>query len=302
MGPAGGPIHPGEWGACTYKDNVIYLHVLDWSKFPAWIHVSGQVVSASVLGGGYAGRDRDHLHQGRRSRQDRTRDGGEVGDGEAAVTIRKHQEDAALSTDDVRIVEITSVDDPLLLPWLDLYEVSFPPQERVLVSDHLRVLIEKANGRARDAYLLAAVNEAGDLIGMIRYHLASDCRVAHLWYLAVVPDMRSKGIGAICYNEVRDRARQAGMRAMLFEVDIPVLPGTEEAEAPARRRIAFYQRQGAYLLGGIGYMQSIGPHQAPVPMHIMVHPFEPIDSKEAFELAKALFGESVQQSGVLSLE
>ncbi len=202
----------------------------------------------------------------------------------------------------MRIVEITGIDDALLLPWLDLYEVSFPPQERVLVSDHLRVLIEKASGRDRDAYLLAAVNEAGDLIGMIRCHLVSECRVAHLWYLAVVPDMRSKGIGAICYNEVRERSRQAGMRAMLFEVDIPELAGSEEAEAPARRRIAFYRRQGAYLLGGIDYMQSIGPHQAPVPMHIMAHPFNAIDPEEAFELARALFGESVVQSRVLTLD
>ena len=171
-----------------------------------------------------------------------------------------------------------------------------------MVSDHLRVLIDKADGRARDAYLLAAVNKAGDLIGMIRYHLVPKCRVAHLWYLAVVPNMRSKGIGAICYNEVHDKSQQAGMRAMIFEVDIPELAGSEETAAPARRRIAFYRRQGAYLLGGIDYMQSIGSHQTPIPMHIMVHPFDTIDPEEAFGLAKALFGESVKQSGALKLD
>jgi len=51
-GTSGGPIRPGEWGACTHKDNAIYLHVLDWSKSPALVHVPGQVASASVLGGG----------------------------------------------------------------------------------------------------------------------------------------------------------------------------------------------------------------------------------------------------------
>jgi alpha-L-fucosidase len=29
-GTRGGPLMPGSWGASTIKDDVIYLHVLDW--------------------------------------------------------------------------------------------------------------------------------------------------------------------------------------------------------------------------------------------------------------------------------
>jgi hypothetical protein len=43
--------------------------------------------------------------------------------------MSSHRSIAALS-----LSEIRSLDDPLLLPWLDLYETAFPPRERNLES------------------------------------------------------------------------------------------------------------------------------------------------------------------------
>jgi hypothetical protein len=52
-GTRGGPILPGRWGASTYKDNVIYLHVLDWSQMPAKLPGFGmKIISDTLLTGG----------------------------------------------------------------------------------------------------------------------------------------------------------------------------------------------------------------------------------------------------------
>ena len=54
-GTSGGPFPPGEWGASTYRDRVIYLHVLDWSKMPARLSgLTGKIDSHVVLTGGFA--------------------------------------------------------------------------------------------------------------------------------------------------------------------------------------------------------------------------------------------------------
>jgi len=52
----GGPFKPGDWGASTYKNNHIYVHILNWKgyklKLPA---ISARVLSSSLLAGGKAG-------------------------------------------------------------------------------------------------------------------------------------------------------------------------------------------------------------------------------------------------------
>ena len=52
-GTRGGPFKPGAWGASTYKNNTIYLHVLAWADpqltLPA---ISRKVVASSLLTGG----------------------------------------------------------------------------------------------------------------------------------------------------------------------------------------------------------------------------------------------------------
>lgn len=52
-GTRGGPLLPGRWGVSTRKDNVVYLHVLDWSKMPNKIPALGKrIISDTLLTGG----------------------------------------------------------------------------------------------------------------------------------------------------------------------------------------------------------------------------------------------------------
>jgi len=171
----------------------------------------------------------------------------------------------------------------------------------MLVSFFLRLLKQKARGEEEDTHLLASIDETGRLMAMIMYALEREERAAYLWYLAVASDLRCAGIGSFCYRSIADRARQAGMRLMVIEVEMPEEAKTAEMTELARRRIRFYQRQDARLLLEMHYLQSVGPHVPPIPMHIMVHPFVEMTPEEAFAQANRVLG-TITQAGELSLE
>ena len=234
----------------------------------------------------------------------------------------------------IRFVEITSLQDELLLPWLDLYETAFPAPERVLVSKHLLVL-RGTPEEPGEHHLLAALSGNGSFAGLARYQVLPDLGVAYLWYLATTPTVRNQGVGAKFYQEIVRRVTGPAVRALVIDVEIPAQPGEDEgrpaaAENPAvaaedlvlaadepavaaeesavaaestlaRRRIGFYRRQGFRLLEGIHYLQSVGAHQTPMPMHIMFHALGALDAGQAFALARGLLGDDVSQVGELRL-
>lgn len=204
--------------------------------------------------------------------------------------------------DQLTFAEIKDIGDDLLLPWLDLYEISFPPEEKVLVSSFLALLKRKAKGLNENSHMLAALDENNRLVGMMRYDTDPQLGVAYLWYLAAHPDVRGRGIGSICHDEVLRRAREAGMQVAIMEVEIPEEIADPEHRAFAQRRIEFYKRHGALLLRGIRYIHSVGPHQPEIPLHIMVCPFEPITPEQVFEIARSLFGDNVTQTCELTME
>ncbi|MBN2392278.1 MAG: GNAT family N-acetyltransferase [Anaerolineae bacterium] len=199
----------------------------------------------------------------------------------------------------LHITEITHPDDDLLLPWLDLYETAFPPAERMLVSFYLRLLREKRDGLHQHHHLLAVQRE-GVFVGLAHYVLVTEHQLAWLWMFAVTPEARNQGLGTTIYGDVVRRL-PSSIIAMLLEVERPDLAHTEAERELAERRIAFYRRQGARLLEGIHYVQSVGPHQPPLPMHVIFHPVQPLDADAAFELANALLGDTITRTGTLSL-
>jgi ribosomal protein S18 acetylase RimI-like enzyme len=207
-----------------------------------------------------------------------------------------------MKSEALRIVEITRLDDDLLLPWLDLYETAFPVTEKVLVSSFLRKLRGGEYGPDKDEHVLAIVNGEGALVAMAQYEVEPACQAAYLWYLAVLPACRNGGIGSWCYQQLAARIQAAGAGAILLEVEIPEEAHTEMERGYAKRRIGFYRRLGARLLTGIRYYQHVGSHQPPIPMHLLVHPFAPITADGAFALARGMFGESVELVGELGLD
>lgn len=192
--------------------------------------------------------------------------------------------------------------DRLLLPWLDLYETAFPPNEKMLVSNFLYHLGRASRGEPTSARMLAATDRppATAFIGLAFFDFDPQRNLALLWYLATIPQARSRGYGSLLYQEVVRQVRQAGCQALWFEVEKPEEAQSPAARALAERRIAFYQRQGARLLNGIHYLQVVGTHQPPTPMHLMVHAFQALEAEQAFDQASQVF--HLTRRGALTLD
>jgi hypothetical protein len=96
----------------------------------------------------------------------------------------------------------------------------------------------------------------------------------------------------------------ANAQVLLFEVEIPEKAHVAEGsgEEFAARRINWYRRQGARVLGGVRYFQSVDRPLPPVEMHIMAHPLEPMSAAAIFDLALELFGEAITPVGVPTLD
>jgi ribosomal protein S18 acetylase RimI-like enzyme len=201
----------------------------------------------------------------------------------------------------VRLVEIVSLNDDLLCPWFDLYETTFPFNERLLISTQLNILKGKTSGEVQDRYMYAALDENGKLVGLVEYEYLHEANTAFLWYLAVQPNLRNKGIGGQIYQCLIEDLASKDIQALVFEVEKLEQTQTEEHRKLAERRISFYRRHGAKILEGVDYIQYIGWHAPPTPMHLMVHPLKSLNSDEAYALAKIVFEDSLQQTGDLTL-
>lgn len=201
----------------------------------------------------------------------------------------------------LRLREIADPMDDLLLPWIDLYETAFPPNERVLVSYILRLLRAKDMGTNKTDFLFSVL-DGKDLVGMMLYQLLPEAAAVWLWYLAIIPEARNQGIGSFLYRELLGLIDHNQFHVLVFETNIPEDALTEEQRQYDDLRIQFFQRNGAYLLRGIGYLQDVGAHQPRTPMHLMVHPFQSIDARSAFAFCKQVFPEAMSQTGELTLE
>lgn len=202
-------------------------------------------------------------------------------------------------TGNLSFVTITDLHDKLLLPWLDLFETAFPPHEKILVSTILNILQNKDDGKHHGTKIVAILDENDKFIAMAMYQLPSDGPVGVLWYVAVVPDQRSQGWGSKIYNGILSQMNPKIHQALVYEVEIP---GQAGSSTDAERRIHFYKKNGAKLLTGIHYMQSVGWHQPLTPMHIMIHPMQPMDAQTAYMLARTIFEDAMQKTGPLALE
>jgi GNAT superfamily N-acetyltransferase len=190
----------------------------------------------------------------------------------------------------LQLVEITTLQDGLLPAWLDLYETAFPPTERVFVSRLLGML-----GRA-GAHMLAAIDENHLLVGMAFYTEVPEARAAFLWYFAMIPEARGHGLGMQFYHAILNRL-DADDRMLVFDVEIPELAKTSEENRLAQRRIGFYRRLGARVLGGIEYTQQVEAHHPRLTMYLMVHPLRPLTAQEACDSARIFLDDTITPLG-----
>ncbi len=212
------------------------------------------------------------------------------------------------STERLNYRSIRSLSDKCYDSWLDIYQTSFPLSEQMLVSALNSALREIGGQDAseRTAEFLLAETQEGEPVGISHYVYSEDCKAGLLWYIAVRKDIRSKGFGSQIYHESVQRLKNdhPEIIALMFEVEDPMHVDTDEENQLAHRRITFYRRNGAKLVSGIHYLQSVG-WQPPIPMHLMIHSLNDafkITAENALELIRCAFGSDVEQISEITLE
>ncbi len=141
----------------------------------------------------------------------------------------------------------------LMMRVRELYYNSFPPEERRAWNNIQQLLVTDSS-----PYNIDVVLCGGDFVGFISWwQFPTFCYVEHF---AVEPTMRGEGIGS---------------RTVLQFVENRAMPIVLEVELPqegvvARRRIAFYSRNGFMAHADFEYMQpSYGKGLPSVPLMLM---------------------------------
>jgi ribosomal protein S18 acetylase RimI-like enzyme len=185
------------------------------------------------------------------------------------------------------IREIESLNDPLWPAWKEIYLTSFPPNERMSLEYFENILSKRSTEEVSDRPVLVLSDEkhTEDVVGLAYCEMDADTEIAFLWYLATHCNLRGKGNGAYVYRDLVERARKNGTQILVFEVEIPRLASAKspEDEEWARRRIGWYERQGAVLVNGIQYFQDVDSTDELTEMHIMVHLFQPMSAEQVYE-------------------
>lgn len=159
----------------------------------------------------------------------------------------------------MQLAQLTSATDPLLEPWLDLYQSAFPLEEQLPVSAVLSAF-------RRDQHELFAVLTGDTFIGLAWLERAPE--YTFLWYLAIQSDYRSHGYGGRLLEALKLRAHREGAKALLLEAE---RPDHAPDRALAERRIAFYRKHGGMVAQETEYWSHTG-WQPPVPMHLLAIP------------------------------
>ncbi len=194
------------------------------------------------------------------------------------------------------LYEITSPSDPRFAEWMYIYETSFPPDQRQLTSEQIGLMQSIAEGTCTDTWFLAALDKMGKVYGIAQVlMMLKQPRAAALVYLAVHPDHRGQGKGARLYADVLERVTMNDCSAMLFEVEVPETMPTPARQNLAARRLGFYRRNGARVLEGATFTESVAPGQPICSWSIMVHPIKgPMKPVEGKELAIRLHRDGVR--------
>jgi len=163
--------------------------------------------------------------------------------------------------------KIDCLDDPNLYAWLDLYESSFPPEQRVPVSVHLRTIQSRMQADENQAWCISADCD-GQFVGMAQVAWFPEEQTAYLGYLAVRPDLQGQGLGSLLYHRLLDDLSAYQARLLLFDVECPTMSRRDEDRDLDWRRIRFYQRMGVGLLRGLYYSWG----ELPLLQYLMAHP------------------------------
>jgi GNAT superfamily N-acetyltransferase len=184
----------------------------------------------------------------------------------------------------MEIRELISNETDLIRQVQWIYEQSFPVEEQDPFENMLQAIRRREQAGPEDCehcHFQVAV-EAGQAAGAAFFNYYSRTKMGFIAYLAVHPARRNGGLGARLYHHlvacVAADAQASGSGpavGVVFEVEPPELGKNAAEQALRRRRIGFYQRNGALVVPNLALIAPpLGNGLPEMPYEIMLHPLE----------------------------
>jgi GNAT superfamily N-acetyltransferase len=163
--------------------------------------------------------------------------------------------------DRMKIIEVKAITDPLFDEAMEIYDASFPRNER-----HARSVIEER--MERKLYRLFIGQKDGETVLMALFYPLKGSQFVLFDYMAVATSHRDKGFGTQFLKSM-SKTIGLGKRHLVLEVEDP---RSGEDKDQRVRRIEFYERQGAKMLKDVRYIMPplFGP--TPTDMVLFVWP------------------------------
>lgn len=150
---------------------------------------------------------------------------------------------------------------PHFAALLDLYMVSFPPEERKPAAQ-LRTMVHQPDYQFLVALLL------GEVAGLAVLFHSQKIPLSLLEFLAVRPEVRGRGIGRWLFGQTVAQTDTA-QRPLLIEAESDLTSTAGQPER--RRRKQFYRSLGAGEINGLHYLMPQVANTPPPPMELMLH-------------------------------
>jgi GNAT superfamily N-acetyltransferase len=183
---------------------------------------------------------------------------------------------------DIRELSSNEMDLIQQVQWI--YEQSFPVEERDPFENMLQAIRRREQAgpqECENCHFQVAVEE-GQATGMAFFNYYPKTRMGFIPYLAVHPSWRNGGLGTRLYHHlvecVAAEAQASGSApavGVVFEVEVPELGKDVDEQALRRRRMGFYQRNGALVVPNLALIAPpLGNGLPEMPYEIMLHPLE----------------------------
>lgn len=197
-----------------------------------------------------------------------------------------------------RLLELSNSHGPLARQSIAIYEASFPADERHPTVYFEGLLEAGAAGRPQDGriwHFYAAV-EGRTVSGLSIYEYYRAARLGYLFYMAVNPERRGRGMGSWLFQQTLERLGQDARLlhgppplGMFWEVERPEDAMGEAERTMRARRIEFYRRNGGLLLEGIDFVAPpVGPGLPEVPFFVMYRAVDGKPKRVSNDLARRI--------------
>ncbi len=178
----------------------------------------------------------------------------------------------------IYLKEITSTTQPEYTLLSNLYEASFPAEEKV----DFQTLIEKKDTQTVQPRLFAIVlKEMDKVVGLASIIDSHD--FVFLFYLATCEEVRGKGIG----TEILSVIKETYNKTIVLEVELP-------ENGIATRRIEFYKRNGFHLLPYFYKQPALQEEMPEITMSIMSYP-KTLTEKQFEKIKETIYTEAYKK-------